>query len=68
MKIFDRVWVLNLDLNYTAKILSPSKTNVSQDLKRSNDNLFYLPATQQAFQAEGSIIALKIKNIQIPSC
>lgn len=68
MKIFDRVWVLNLDLNYTAKLLSPSKTNVSQDLKRSNDNLFYLPTTQQAFQAEGSIIALKIKNIQIPSC
>lgn len=68
MKIFGGVWVLNLDLNYTAKILSPSKTNVPQDLKRSNDNLFYLPAMQQAFQAEGSIIALKIKNIQTPSC
>lgn len=68
MKIFDRVWVLNLNLNYTVKILSPSKTNASRDLRRGNDNLFYLPATQQGFQAEGSIIALKIKNIQIPSC
>lgn len=62
MRSFENVLVLNLDLSYTAKLSSPNKTNVSQDLKRNNDNLVFAHYTTEAAQAEGSIIALTIKT------